>query len=943
MVISTDQINKTNKTDQTQESDNAAVIRELQKIADLKKLQQHMDAKAYETLIADAKRVESLRGEKGFQSKLQKDPGIKVLSNLARDLAKLGVDITPKMLKKSLNGKINDELETILNKSILKEDKLDLTKDAVRTMRDREQKQNDQESQPENQSSRADIKKLITSSDVKEALQRYSSAYAEEALQANPEAKEKLKDAESTLKQKGFSNKDLEALERSVDRSLKTDFISRMQENFIRQVLTPKDAFQFVTASDDLDGNIFQKTVKEENIKIKDDQVLPKKEVRRAADVEVKQAENEYKLENRQKKVDINKMDNSFAAKDTVQQNSGSYTQYAAAASLEAAENLERENAQPKNDDILPNKEVIKAKDGKEKQEASGIRLESRPKKTAANGAENSFGAKDAVQQNSGSYTQFVASASREAVENLERSYDRMESEEIMPDRAEGKKDRQVDGGREKADTRRTWSAQESGELVQQNAGAFAQFVVKSSPEVRKQLEHAYDRLEKEEVKRTEHAEGKQSKHIDVSREKADTSGMKNAHETREAVRQYSGVFAQFVVAASPEAREKLEDMKDKLKKKGVSEKEILSIERAVKKSYRTEYTSEIQDNFTKHMFSPKNSFQSVVTSRQLNNAFEDAIKAEQLSGISSDPQDVKEQMSKISQVSHAEIRDFIKDAVESRLMERHISNKNNRHEVKKLVDLGYKVGFNFDNFLKTWEQKKFDLGLFVLEIENASMAQNAGEISIGEVSAGGVNDKHGYEMTKDEERELLINQLRAEYLKKAITGDPFAVFSFAPKIRKLKNGLIKLGLETDDFMKIEKEAKVLARYRTLEMLKQSFIERATYYELSGPAYGLLKNKLKGLVSNLTNLDMELSKEQLDYLRDEANRQMHDHTIIELNSAVALLENHENPAVEEKVPLMIKLIQRLKEESGFNHGVGEDIDEVVFRHENGQKALKEDA
>jgi hypothetical protein len=275
--------------------------------------------------------------------------------------------------------------------------------------------------------------------------------------------------------------------------------------------------------------------------------------------------------------------------------------------------------------------------------------------------------------------------------------------------------------------------------------------------------------------------------------------------------------------------------------------------------------------------------------------------------------------------------------------MERHILNKNNRDEVKKLVELGYKVGFNFDNFLKTWEQKKFDLGLFVMEIENANKAQNVGEISIGEIGASGVGDKHGYEMTKDEEKELLINQLRAEFLKKAITGDPFAVFTFAPKIRKLKNGLIKLGLETEDFNRVEKEAKVLARYRTLEMLKEAFIERATYYELSGPAYGLLKHKMKGLVSNLKNLDMTLKKEELDALRDDTNRQMHDHTIIELRSSVAILENQDNATIEQKVPFMIKLIKRLKEESGFSHGVGEDIDEVVFRHESGQKQVKEHA
>ena len=450
----------------------------------------------------------------------------------------------------------------------------------------------------------------------------------------------------------------------------------------------------------------------------------------------------------------------------------------------------------------------------------------------------------------------------------------------------------------------------------------------------------------REAVKRSQGREenhSREQKHSDHQEEKANLRKLMNSSDVKETVQQYSAAYAQFALVSSPEAKEKLDDAKDKLKKKGFSEKEIVSLGKAVKRSFRNEFVTEIQNSFIQHMFSPKNTFQFVVTSKNLNNAFGEAIKGEKLSGISNDPQTINDEMKRIAETSHEEIKDFINHAVESRLMERHITGKDNRLEVKKLVELGYKVGFNFDSFLKTWEKKKFDLGLFIMEVEKANKAENAGEISIGEVSAGGVNDKHGYEMTKDEEKELLINQLRAEYLKKAITGDPFAVFSFSPKIRKLKNGLIKLGLETEAFNRIEKEAKVLARYRTLEMLRGSFIERSTYYELAGPAYNLLNNKIKGLVSNLKSLDMNLTKEELETLRDDANRQMHDHTIIELKSATAILDSHDSPVIEEKVPLMVKLIQRLREESGFSHGVGEDLNEVMFRHNNDQKAVKEHA
>ncbi len=888
MVLSTDQINQTKRADQAKETDNAAVMRELQKIADLKKMQQNMDMNTYENIISDAKRVETLRGEKAYQAKLQKDPGIKVLSNLAKDLAALGIDLTPKMDKKSLNSKITDELEQI-SQSLLKGDKLDLTKDAVRKMQNRQEKQ--QEERSGDQSRQSDIRMLLKASDVKEAVQKYSAAYAEETLLSDPEAKDKLRDAQETLKQKGFSEKDIETLDKSVERSLKTDFLSKMQENFIRQVITPKDAFQMVAKSEDqvfakqneqsgnqnaskVHDDLVQQMITSQMVAKSEGQIFAKQDEQIAA----RSDEQNGNLD--ASKVHDDLIQQVIASKNAFQLVSKSEDQVAARSDdqderLNMLEQTIKEDV-VKTKDVIPQKEVFTIKVGEEKQQEKALQSDLREKKAGNEKSEN------------------------------------------------------------------TYSSFSAKETSPQNTQHSAQYIIAASPEIRRKLDEARDEQLHEDNNKTGRVERKGEKHHE-GEDRSSVRNLNDAKEMREAVQQFSSVFAQFAAAASPEAREKLEDAKDNLKKKGVSDQDIRSIEKAVKGSLKSGYVSDIQDSFTNHMFSSKKSFQFVVTSKQLNNAYEEAVKAQQLTGISADPESVKEQMANIARVSHQEIKDFVKEAVESRLMERHLSGKDNRMEVKKLVDLGHKVGFNFNAFLKTWEQKKFDLGLFVLEAQNAEMAQDPNKISIGEVSAGGVNDKHGYEMTKDEERELLINQLRAEMMKRALTGDPFAVFSFSPKIRKLKNGLIKLGLETEDFMKIEKEAKALARYRTLEMLKGSFIERSTYYELSGPAYGLLKNKIKGLVSNLGNLDMAISKEELDYLRDDANRMMHDHAIIELKSAVSILENHEHPSLEKKVPMMVKLIQRLKEESGFSHGVGEDIEEVVYRHQNNQKAVKESA
>jgi hypothetical protein len=798
MVFSSNQINQTKSVNKAEQENNSTVTQELKKIEDLRKLQNlqsNADAKTYESLQHDAKRVESSRAEKGYQAKLQKDPGIQVLSSLAKDLAALGIIMTPKSLKKSSNSKLMNELEQMINKSTLNGDKVELnnlTKEAVRRMQGREEKQHGQEKHMENEGKKVDIRKLVNSSDVKEAVQQYANAYAEKLIKSKQESSRKINDQQENIEENLFNKKDV----------------------------------QYKSANDKL--------------------------------------ESSRKTNDQQKNIE----ENMFLNKDV---------QY-----LNAAANKV----------VMSNPEV------KEKIDQARDSLK-----------EKGFSEKD--------------------IKILEKSVKRS----LKIDIASKLQDSFIQNISLPKIAFQLVSTQEG------LGGIFESSIKEDNYKVD-------DDLAGKDIKRTQDASsGKKGKEHQIAGpdKSKNIQKFENTAELKEAVQQFSGAFMQYVVAASPDARDRLEDSRNKLRNKGFSEKEIIAVERAVKQTSKAEYASNIKDSLILHTFSHKKSFQSIVTAKQLNNAFDKAIKEEKLSGISSDKEVINEQLSRISEVSHEEIREFIREAVESRLMARHLSDRDNRDEVKKLVELGYKVGFNFDNFLKTWEKKKFDLGLFVMEVEKAGRPENAGEISIGEVSAGGVNDKNGYEMTKDEERELLINQLRAEYMKKAITGDPFAVFSFTPKIRKLKNGLIKLGLETEVFSRIEKEAKVLARFRTLEMLKESFIERSTYYELSGPAYGLLKNKMKGLVSNLKNLDMNLTKEELDTLRDEANRQMHDHTIIELKSAASILENHDNPTIEKNVPFMIKLIQRLKEESLFSHNVGEDIDEVVFRHDNGQKQVKEHA
>lgn len=187
-----------------------------------------------------------------------------------------------------------------------------------------------------------------------------------------------------------------------------------------------------------------------------------------------------------------------------------------------------------------------------------------------------------------------------------------------------------------------------------------------------------------------------------------------------------------------------------------------------------------------------------------------------------------------------------------------------------------------------------------------------------------------------------MINTLRALHMKKALTGR-FEALKVTPHIRKTWNGLIKLGLTFEDLDKIAKEGMALARFRSMQQLKEAFMERSTFYKLSGGGYDLVRDKIKGIVANLKKLGYEVSKDELDILRDDANRQMFDHTVIELSHAMAVLKAKSDTRLHKKALLMITLLKRIKEESGFNEALGEDIDNMIVRYENQLKNVKESA
>ena len=168
------------------------------------------------------------------------------------------------------------------------------------------------------------------------------------------------------------------------------------------------------------------------------------------------------------------------------------------------------------------------------------------------------------------------------------------------------------------------------------------------------------------------------------------------------------------------------------------------------------------------------------------------------------------------------------------------------------------------------------------------------------------------------------ISRLRALYMHRALTGDWSTMLETYFKMRKLKNGLIKLGVSSNEFAGIEKEGQAAARQRLVEMLTSTLEERATLYELAGPAFKLIEQKIKGIMNNLERLDGKLDELEFNSLRDTADLKVFDAARNEFLTLQDMLKGSADPAIGKRYKLVLKLMKRLKEESGLTSEINED-------------------
>ncbi len=159
---------------------------------------------------------------------------------------------------------------------------------------------------------------------------------------------------------------------------------------------------------------------------------------------------------------------------------------------------------------------------------------------------------------------------------------------------------------------------------------------------------------------------------------------------------------------------------------------------------------------------------------------------------------------------------------------------------------------------------------------------------------------------------EALDDTLRYLYMMKALHPQLRKQIDIHFKMRKTKNGMIKLGIYTEERnTDLKKQGEFLAAKQCRDHLMDAFREEATLVHLSGSEYGVIRKKQAFYLSRLRHLHYGLRPHHIDRIRDAAYRDMYGvikEDILQLENQLAV-RNHIGPA--RKLAHLKKIIERI--------------------------------
>ncbi len=339
-------------------------------------------------------------------------------------------------------------------------------------------------------------------------------------------------------------------------------------------------------------------------------------------------------------------------------------------------------------------------------------------------------------------------------------------------------------------------------------------------------------------------------------------------------VQQYISATLEYLLDPKGSKTDKLKKIEIELKAKGVSDEKIFTISKAVRVAVRADITLKIKETMLFRELSG-NKLESTMSDMAVKDVIDNAFFNEKLGGwnFGNYMENLQGATDTAKESATKEMSEFALEELENKMIGKLISKDEETKDVQQLLDLAKKTTTNVSFWARViWAQKKEDLGLNLIIVP----PQTTGKLVDTNTGDNKRKNQQPEEIAMADEGSpemILMNRLRAIYMQRYMKGKNNFDFVTSFKVRRLKNGLMKMGIFTPVLdEKLSMEAETLAKQKIVEMLNEVCLERASLYTLKGSANNAIKRKRRGLLKSARRLGMGLSSQdmaKMQYLADK--------------------------------------------------------------------------
>ena len=161
-------------------------------------------------------------------------------------------------------------------------------------------------------------------------------------------------------------------------------------------------------------------------------------------------------------------------------------------------------------------------------------------------------------------------------------------------------------------------------------------------------------------------------------------------------------------------------------------------------------------------------------------------------------------------------------------------------------------------------------------------------------------------------QEEMLDDKLRYLYMMKALHPSLRQKIDLHFKMKKCKNGMIKLGIFTEEKEdSLKKQGEFLAAKQFREELEFVFREEATLENLNGSEYGVIRKKKAFFLTQLRKVNHGLSHQEIERIKESMYQEMYALMKEEIMQLEQMAEIHKHVSISRKLKHYKAVVERI--------------------------------